>query len=398
MIEPRDIFVCYGDGDAVEAAGLVAQLEQVEGWTCWYASRDIPHSHDDSTEKIYEAINKCTVFLLLSSDNTMGCDNVHVALSQAMAQGKKRIEHKIGTDFSQTVNALDQYLQGVGADSPSEGDYEDVEQGALSKIGPIVMMLAIIIIGAAVAITVFVRGPRGHPSEMAAEPYVPRLFVDAPVVAARIGAARLMPERIIQATYQARHQDTEAMFNLGHMFTDIGNYEMAAYWLRHGANRGHLYAQVALSFMYWDGRGIQQDRHRGAHWFHAAAMQGHPEMQNNAGVIFRDGNYMPQCYDQALYWFHKAAEHNLPSAQLNLGIMYVNGIGVTQCHIEAEYWFRKAAMQNSPRGQAYLGLLYERGAGVEQSYDMAIYWFTRAYEGGHEWAGEKLEELLAQQH
>jgi len=52
---------------------------------------------------------------------------------------------------------------------------------------------------------------------------------------------------------------------------------------RHAAEKGDAAAQINLGNVYWDGKGVEQDREKAAMWYRRAADQGHATGQQNLG-------------------------------------------------------------------------------------------------------------------
>lgn len=96
------------------------------------------------------------------------------------------------------------------------------------------------------------------------------------------------------------------------------NYKEAITPCRQAAEQGDAWAQVKLSWMYYNGRGVPEDN------------------------------------VEAVKWLRKAAEQGEINAQTILGFMYDNGEGVEEDDTEAIMWYRKAASQGDATAKARL--------------------------------------------
>src|SRR5258706_6302165 len=85
---PQDIFICHSSLDSELARGLVGRLKQ-DGFSCWIDESAISAATQWSTE-IVEAIEGCSLFIILLSGNSLSSHNVIKELSLA-SEGKKHI-------------------------------------------------------------------------------------------------------------------------------------------------------------------------------------------------------------------------------------------------------------------------------------------------------------------
>jgi FOG: TPR repeat, SEL1 subfamily len=58
--------------------------------------------------------------------------------------------------------------------------------------------------------------------------------------------------------------------------------------------------------------------------------QGDPNAQHNLAVMYYQGKGIKQDKQKAFYWYTKAAEQGEPKAQYNLATMYHQGDGIKQ--------------------------------------------------------------------
>lgn len=129
-----------------------------------------------------------------------------------------------------------------------------------------------------------------------------------------------------------------------------GDYDSAMTNLLPLAERGIARAQVRVGYMYYLGRGVEQNRQLAEQYLskampaiNAFAEDNRAWAQADLGSLFEDGIILKQNYDQAVSWYRKAAEQNYPGAQTNLGNMFYLGKGVDQDSEQAIEWYRRAA-------------------------------------------------------
>ena len=166
------------------------------------------------------------------------------------------------------------------------------------------------------------------------------------------------------------------------------------------ANRGSAKAQNKLGWMFFSGRGVEQDYAKAVECYSEAAEQGKATSQYNLGNMYYKGRGVELNYTKAFKWFKKAAAHidqvvrlnmregpiydrpEFAPAQYNLGVMYAKDQGVRQNYKKAINYYQKAAERGHAEAQYTLGWMYYNGLGVEIDYTEAINCFRKAaYKG-----------------
>jgi len=129
-----------------------------------------------------------------------------------------------------------------------------------------------------------------------------------------------------------------------------GNYERAIEYLQPLADKGIARAQVRVGYMYYLGRGVNQNRGTGEKYLKSAmpavtqfAQEDRAWAQADMGSLFEDGVILKQSYPSAVEWYRKAANQGYAGAQTNLGNMYYGGRGVEKNIDTAVGWFKQAA-------------------------------------------------------
>jgi hypothetical protein len=155
----------------------------------------------------------------------------------------------------------------------------------------------------------------------------------------------------------------------------------AHYYLR-AAPHGELFALLALTSMYFTGRGgLPKDHSRGNdHLMHGGVVANAEGLNifERTNQVFLNTNDI-----YAIRWFRKALHHE-PRAMSRLGAMYAGGrAGLPRDDERAVYWFRKAANVSDPLGMACFGVMNANGrGGLPQNKIYAAHWFRRAADAG----------------
>jgi len=93
--------------------------------------------------------------------------------------------------------------------------------------------------------------------------------------------------------------------------------ELAAYWYRVAAERGHAGAQAMLGFVHFQGEGVEKDADTAYRWYRKAAMQGHVGAQANLGYLYGEGQGTERNLKKAYAWSTLAAENGSPQGRKN---------------------------------------------------------------------------------
>jgi uncharacterized repeat protein (TIGR02543 family) len=99
----RDVFICHRSTDREITQSIVTKLEQ-DGYTCWVSERNLrPDDNENYWKNIEEAIEHCTVFLVVSSQAAMLSKDVQRELSYANKLQKRKLEFKIDDSVHTTL-------------------------------------------------------------------------------------------------------------------------------------------------------------------------------------------------------------------------------------------------------------------------------------------------------
>lgn len=149
-----------------------------------------------------------------------------------------------------------------------------------------------------------------------------------------------------------------------------------------------LRKKVMLCVMYYNGRGVSEDKARAKEFARRAAIHGSAAGQCNYGDSLSD----EENYAEAKVFYEMSAEQDYIPSITALGLMYFYGRGVEQDFSKAFKWFMKAAEGGNLWVQHNVAYSYEGGYGVAKDINKAREWYTRAAEQGNEDAKKWISE------
>ena len=149
--------------------------------------------------------------------------------------------------------------------------------------------------------------------------------------------------------FAAEYGSIDAMYQMGWHYgtgTFIGkNIVKAIDWYRKAADKGDVWAQVALGKMYLDGeRGVNKDYIQAVRLFRKAARKSDELAFYNLGLCYDLGKGVRQSDRLACKFYSKAALCGLVAAMCNLGAILANYDGSQRDGI---LWTRRAALRGS---------------------------------------------------
>ncbi|QHG85232.1 hypothetical protein D1O33_24430 (plasmid) [Rhodococcus rhodochrous] len=167
--------------------------------------------------------------------------------------------------------------------------------------------------------------------------------------------------------YSAAYENSDAMFNLGTLAAQDGDFEEARRWWQLAAAQNHPNSMHNLGIL--DQR--RDDLANARAWYERAASHDHPDAMFNLGSLaHQDGDF-----EEARHWWEQAATHNHPGAMIKLG---------TQSHQEGDlrtawYWFEMAANHDNTDAMFNLGVLAREADNLAEG----TAWWKQAAVHGH---------------
>ncbi|KAI8889206.1 HCP-like protein [Backusella circina FSU 941] len=139
---------------------------------------------------------------------------------------------------------------------------------------------------------------------------------------------------------------------------------------------GDGHAMLSIGMKYYDGHDFDRNKDIAFRWISRSAKTGLTSSQCPIAKMFKEGDCVEQNYHKASIWYMRAAKKGDSDAQYNLGLMYYQGLGVKKDSLEASKWFIFAAEKGHSGAQCYFGILRLNGDGLRQDTLDAIKWFT----------------------
>jgi hypothetical protein len=139
-----------------------------------------------------------------------------------------------------------------------------------------------------------------------------------------------------------------------------GNYAEAFVLYTQLAEAGDERAQYALSQMYFQGLGGQNDSQRAWYWLLTAADGGNVAAMVKLGSIYENSAGTASDHASAAQWYLRAATLGNPVGRFNLALLYLKGIGVPKDEVAALAWFRLALKAGGPAARSWANQLERR--------------------------------------
>lgn len=171
------------------------------------------------------------------------------------------------------------------------------------------------------------------------------------------------------------------------------DYPVAFRVLQPLAEKGDVFAQYNIGYMYSHGLGVSQDAQQAAYWYKKAAMQGDSDAQTNYGRALESGAGVGLDYEEAMTWYLRSAKQGNAMAQHNIGSMYINGHSVQKDDRIAFDWYTKAAEQGLAIAQNAVGAMYVNGVGIDEDANKGLEWILKAANQGWPEARENAFQL-----
>ena len=122
---------------------------------------------------------------------------------------------------------------------------------------------------------------------------------------------------------------------------EAGDAETAYVLLKPHAEQGISEARLALGYLYYEGRGIEQDFALAAKWFTAAAKAGEPAAMYNLAWLHGTGEGLAANPAKRGYWLQRAAEAGYPLAQQEWAQQLLKSSDPAE-QAQAVHWLAKA--------------------------------------------------------
>ena len=195
-----------------------------------------------------------------------------------------------------------------------------------------------------------------------------------------------------------------AMNNVSFMYySGLGVREdktAALEWMKKAAEAGYAPSCYSLAIKYWNALGTPRDTRRALQWAQKACSldpenedyravrddiqnsveSGKRDTKRKAAATFEVGvaAMNETDYARAFPLFMEAAQEGMPEAMHNVGFFYDRGYGVAADPQLSFQWIKKAAEAGFAQSAKYLADKYYRGDGTEKDLDRSLYWMGKA--------------------
>jgi TPR repeat protein len=189
----------------------------------------------------------------------------------------------------------------------------------------------------------------------------------------------------IELFKKAAQQDYAPAFNkLAKMFLEGKGVKQdkfkGAILLEKGIELGSTGSCVLLGMLYDAGYGVTRDRVKAFKYYMMAAQKNNEEAQYLVGSCYMQGKGVEKDDKKAVYWLGKSFLQGSADSAVLLGILFGEGRGVKKDLKNAFKCFKVAAEKNEANGQYLLANCYNSGEGVERDYEKAFYWYKKSAE------------------
>lgn len=164
------------------------------------------------------------------------------------------------------------------------------------------------------------------------------------------------------------------------------NLEMAVPYLTVVADSGNVMAQRDLGVLLLNCK--QPKKAYG--WFEKAAGQGNINSIFYVGRLLLEGKGVEQDKRKGAELVLQTANEGFPQGMLLAGRCYFNGDGLAKNPETAVKWFKKAAGKNVTNAMWALATCYREGTGTPVDYDRALTWYAASVANGLKFSFMKL--------
>ena len=157
------------------------------------------------------------------------------------------------------------------------------------------------------------------------------------------------------------------------------------------AKKGDTTAMNALSYLYYNGIGVEQDTKQSMSYLKKAADAKDKRACLDLGLFYLQGVRVKQDYKQAAHYLQCAADAGSTEAQYNLALMYYNGDGVKQDVKKAAALLEEAAKSGHKGAKANVGRIYMQALDFKKAKE----WLEKNVADGDKEAAVLLQEIAA---
>jgi TPR repeat protein len=157
------------------------------------------------------------------------------------------------------------------------------------------------------------------------------------------------------------------------------------------AKKGDTTAMNALSYLYYNGIGVEQDTNQSVNYLKEAADAQDKQACLDLGLFYLQGVRVAKEYKEAAHYLECAADKGSAEAQYNLALMYYNGDGVKQDVKKAAALLEEAAKSGHKGAKANVGRIYMQALDFKKAKE----WLEKNVADGDKEAELLLKEIAA---
>lgn len=356
----RDIFISHRSTDKYTVRDIVSRLEN-DGHTCWVSYRNLrPNDNEDYWSNIEEAMEQCSIFLVVSSQDAMLSKDIQKELKMASYMNIKRLEYKI--DTSEHTSLFKQFFDGIkwvdgisykGLDLLKERVFQlkskiDVIKEREIKQSPSKQKESIIQVPKTEEQTITEKLINSY--------YGIGVYVDYKNLAIEL------------KKHQETNKEARRLLGLLHLYGKgvKRDYDLARSLLESSLNDGSLHAYADLGRYYFDIKNLNENRKYLTKaleaYEHIDLDANHEALYYKGITVLESGNMNAK--NEAFEYFTKSSELGNKQAMYMLSIMYDSGSGVQKDKKKAVELLKIVCGHGVEEAKLVLAQRYFTGNGV----------------------------------
>jgi len=168
-----------------------------------------------------------------------------------------------------------------------------------------------------------------------------------------------------------------------------GEYKKAFELYTLDAKDGNSSALNALSYLYFNGLGIQQNDAKGVELLKKSAEKNNKNAAYDLGMMYLIGDHIQQDKKQAFHYLTQASQDKHSDAEFNLALMYYNGDAIDSNITKSLELLEDAAKRGHKAAISNIGRIYMQ----DFQFEKAVKWLKVNVKNGDEEAKSLLQEI-----
>ena len=390
-----DVFISYRRGGGKEIARPLKEALCNKGYKVFIDFDELTDGRFD--ERILRAIDEAPVFIVILSEHALDrCVNeddwVRKEIEYALSKDKHIIPINPDKQFRSFPEGLSDSLKsGLGQHQISVLDTEQLFVESINKIDknriqPIIkrkkqnhrIKLCLALLGVILFFVCFSFFASIHDENQK------KCFEEAVAYANGDGVSVDKDKALDLFTRLANKGDLDALFNVGVLYSERGDFVKAAESYEKASQKGHAPSCRTLATYYAEGKGVPKDEKKAYELTTMAAEAGDITAVANLGVYCYRGIGTERDVEAAFNHLIYAADHGNVRSMIRVSDMLFDGEGTLKNPEEAVRWLERAVAAGSSEALSMLGARYLHGEGVEKDINRGIDYLIDSGESGFE--------------